>query len=99
MEKLALQKVVTFVAALALGSTGIANDALARSASGFGGQRESRGNKIGGNNMGGFPVRPMGRDFHASQSGGNDSNAFQINCWKVRDIPPNPAHEEDESCY
>ena len=61
MEKLALQKVATFVAALALGSTCIANDAPARSASGFG-----LGNKIAKNHMGGFPVGPMGRDFHAS---------------------------------
>jgi hypothetical protein len=99
MEKLALQKVATFAAALALGSTCIANDAPARSASGFGGQRGSVGNKIAKNHMGGFPVGPMGRDFHASQSGSNDSNAFEINCWKVRDIPPNPAHEEDDSCY
>jgi hypothetical protein len=75
MKKLALQKVVTLVAALALGSACIPNDALARGGggSGFsgGGGGGTGGGGFGGGHMGGFPGGRMGGDVHTGQSGGN----------------------------
>jgi hypothetical protein len=93
-----LQKVVTIVAALALGSACISNDALAR-----GGGGGDDGGGFAGRHMDGLPIRRTGRDFHASASGGNSPNTHGYNCWKSQGIPTNPAwrqrHAEDGTCY
>ena len=105
MEKLVLQKVVILVAALTLGSTCIANDALARGGHGFGahGGGESDNGVFAGRHMGGFPVGRMGRDFYASTSGGNGPGTHGYNCWKSDGVPTNPAwrlrHDADGTCY
>jgi uncharacterized membrane protein len=100
MTKLALQKVVTLVTALALGSACIANVALARDGGGgLGGG--SGGDHIAGGFSGGyrgFPGGRMGGDFHAGHS-----NAYGFNCWKSQVVPTNAAwrlrQAEAGTCY
>jgi hypothetical protein len=62
MKKLALHKVVTLVAAVVLGSAGIANDAFARGG-GYGGGGYG-GHGYGGGQLGGYP------GYYGGQLGG-----------------------------
>jgi|KBSSwiStaDraftv2_1062776.scaffolds.fasta_scaffold1572610_2 hypothetical protein len=90
MKKLALQKIVTLVATLALGC--IANDAFARGDVSFsgGGTRGSHNNVRENTKLG--------------RSGGDYANGAKgFDCWKTQDVPTNAAwrlrQDLDGGCY
>jgi hypothetical protein len=98
MKKLALQKIVTLIATLALGSGCIANDALARGDVGFSG---------GGTGDGSFKGlrenAKLGRSSRPFFYGDYWNSAKGFECWKTQDVPTNAAwrlrQDLDGPCY
>ncbi len=94
MKTLALQKIVTLIATLALAC--IANDALARGDVGFSG---------GGTGDGSFKGlrenAKLGRSSRPFGDYGNSAKGFE--CWKTQDVPTNAAwrlrQNLDGTCY
>ena len=98
MKKLALQKIVTLIATLALGSGCLANNALARGDLGF------SGGGMGGDSFNGLRENAkLGRSSRSFYYGDYGNSAKGFECWKTQDIPTNAAwrlrQNLDGTCY
>ncbi len=98
MKKLALQKIVTVVATLALGSGCIANDAIARGDVGF------SGGGMGADSFKGHRENAkLGRSSRPFFYGDDGDSAKGFDCWKTQGVPTNAAwrlrQDLDGTCY
>ena len=86
MKKLALQKIATLIATLALGSGCIANNALARRDLDF------SGGGMGGGSFNGLRENAkLGRSSRPFFYGDYENSAKGFECWKTQDVPTNAA--------